>query len=39
MYADRDDGGGDDDVFAIDICLCHVQLTVCILLMVSHCLF
>lgn len=28
------DGG--DDVFPIDVCLCHMQLTVWILMIVSH---
>lgn len=36
-------GGGDidggDDVFPIDVCLCHMQLTVWILMIVSHYLF
>lgn len=33
-------GGGDidggDDVFPIDVCLCHMQLTVWVLMIVSH---
>lgn len=31
--------GGGGDVFPIDVCLCHMQLTVWILMIVSHHLF
>lgn len=37
MYTDSDgDIDGGDDVFPIDVCLCHMQLTVWILMIVSH---